>query len=260
MKPTWRLLSSVAGWLIILGSAAMADWNPGDAAKWVQLPDASSTGLAIQAMRPLILADDFVCTQTGPITSIHIWGEWYSDVAGPLVYNWFNLTIYSDIPADQSPTGYSMPGEVLWTGSFHVDSGNISRRVVAQSLEWLYNPQLQIYAEVQQHDLYQYNFTIPAEQAFIQQAGAVYWLGVQEYLTYSVFGWKTSLDHWNDDAVWCEAGAGGPLNWQELRYPQDHPFAGQSIDLAFVIVPEPTAVVLTGLWAMAIIATRRIRY
>ena len=28
---------------------------------------------------PYILADDYLCTQTGPITEIHIWGSWYHD-------------------------------------------------------------------------------------------------------------------------------------------------------------------------------------
>ncbi|MBN1766812.1 MAG: hypothetical protein JW860_16280 [Sedimentisphaerales bacterium] len=50
-----------------------------------------------------------------------------------------------------------------------------------------------------------------------------------------ILGWKTSLDHWNDDAVWND---GMVLDWYELRYPPGHPYMGQSIDLAFVITGE----------------------
>jgi hypothetical protein len=67
----------------------------------------------------------------------------------------------------------------------------------------------------------------------------VYWLDVraESFDPNAVFGWKTSLDHWNDDAVyWDDTFSPIP---QELVYPAGHPMEGQSIDLAFVIVPEP---------------------
>ena len=51
-------------------------------------------------------------------------------------------------------------------------------------------------------------------------------------------GWKTSLTHLNDDAVWWDAAAG---MWKELRDP-NNPL--QSVDLAFAIVPEPSTAAL----------------
>ena len=59
---------------------------------------------------PDILADDFECTQTGPITSVVIWASWYHDQlpqqpAGVDNPSWvsFDLSFHKDIPADQNP-------------------------------------------------------------------------------------------------------------------------------------------------------------
>src|SRR5271165_4505513 len=38
----------------------------------------------------IVLADDFPCNQTGPITDIHIWGSWLSDQIGTVT----NFTLY----------------------------------------------------------------------------------------------------------------------------------------------------------------------
>jgi hypothetical protein len=97
------------------------------------------------------------------------------------------------------------------------------------------------------HQCYRYTFYIPAEEAFFQAGSEmeriVYWLDVQARPLDldAQFGWKTSLDHWNDDAVW---GHGmepyfGP--WRELRYPAGHQYAGQSMDLAFALRTDPTS-------------------
>jgi hypothetical protein len=78
------------------------------------------------------------------------------------------------------------------------------------------------------------------DSAFIQQGTeenpVVYWLSLTALPTTPPerwMGWKTSSEHWNDGAVWTPYPGGG--TWNELRYPQPHPFAGESIDLAFAI-------------------------
>ena len=48
-------------------------------------------------------------------------------------------------------------------------------------------------------------------------------------------GWKSSMDHWNDDAVWTLGDEPYQGLWGELRYPPGHPQHPESIDLAFVI-------------------------
>lgn len=56
--------------------------------------------------------------------------------------------------------------------------------------------------------VWQYNFLMDEDEAFPQEQGQIYWLGVQAVvdtgLPMPLWGWKTSLDHWNDDAVWGE--------------------------------------------------------
>src|ERR1700687_681497 len=59
-----------------------------------------------------ICADDFICTNTGPITDIHLWGSWLNDRVGTNSIT-FWLGIYDDVPA--SPlNGPSHPGNLKW--------------------------------------------------------------------------------------------------------------------------------------------------
>lgn len=61
----------------------------------------------------------------------------------------------------------------------------------------------------------------------------IYWLQVKVGPTSGLFGWKTSVEHWNDDAVWGQGPEPYLGPWYELRYPVDHQYYGESIDLAF---------------------------
>jgi hypothetical protein len=218
-----------------LAGPSWADWDPGQPAKWLQYPDLSTTGIDVNATFPYILADDFLCTEAGPITDIHIWGSWYHDIIDPNVR--FVLSIHADIPA--GPGGYSMPGPVLWWREFQ--PGQYVVRPFAENLDegWMNPPDY--YEFPGDHACFQYNFFIDPTEAFIQEGSStqpiVYWLDVQAYTSTSgaLFGWKTSMDHWNDDAVWGQGQEPYPGPWYELIYPPQHPFGGQSIDLAFVI-------------------------
>jgi hypothetical protein len=84
-----------------------------------------------------------------------------------------------------------------------------------------------------------YSFQIPPEEAFHQigtpDEPVIYWLDVQArpHDPDAWFGWKTSLDHWNDDAVWAQGVEPYPGPWNELRYPPTHVLFPESIDLAF---------------------------
>ena len=96
--------------------------------------------------------------------------------------------------------------------------------------------------------VYQFNFIIPQNQAFSQTSGTTYWLGMGlSGGFYDEFGWKTSTDHWNDNAVYFN----NSINfWYDLHYFSGHPYAGQSMDLAFVLTgppaPIPAGVILFG--------------
>jgi hypothetical protein len=235
------LLLAVA--VLAIPLAAMADWDPSQPAKWVQSPDLALTGIDVNCSGELILADDFLCDETGWITGIHIWGSWLWDY---LPYGTdpeavvFTLSIHADIPAGPAP--FSRPGQVLWFKRFQ--PGEFTSRIWQGQIEegWMDPPDL--YQFPADWTCWQYNFTIPPGEAFHQEGTSanpiIYWLDVkaEPYDTGALFGWKTAVEHWNDDGVF---GVGmepftGP--WGELRYPVGHPFYGQSIDLAFVIAGQ----------------------
>jgi hypothetical protein len=79
--------------------------------KWVQEPDLTPGGLDVRALWPKILADDFLCTKTGPITNIHIWASWLGDYADTNAV--FQLGLWSDAPA-----GMGFAHELIVNGTF----------------------------------------------------------------------------------------------------------------------------------------------
>jgi hypothetical protein len=214
------------------------DWNPDDAHKmhWPQLPDLGTSGMDVD-MSLLFLADDFKCTATGPIDDIHFWGSFRDDVLpsdGPENLT-FEITIYSDIPATEN--SWSMPGERLWRRTFL--PGEYSIRKLKDSPEGWYDPAKELYLANNHTQAYQYNFCIK-EGAFTQEQGTIYWLSVKELRPDDAiykFGWKTTPHQlrWNDDAVFFLAGK---LVSFPMKYPQEHEYAGESLDLAFVITSD----------------------
>ncbi|MFH1420319.1 MAG: hypothetical protein ABII12_18760 [Planctomycetota bacterium] len=243
VRQRWGWFAAALSIFFITGLAS-ADWDGSQPAKWVQYPDLSQMGIDVNASSPFILADDFLCTETGKITGIHIWGSWlYDELPGNDPHNVvFTLSIHADIPATVEE--YSRPGNVLWWKTFQ--PGEFQARVEeAGILEgWMDPPDVYIFPA--DTVCWQYNFSIDAADAF-EQLGTtsqpiVYWLDVQAVPQAAGggerFGWKTSLDHWNDDAVWGQGMEPYLGPWFELRYPPMHEMQGQSIDLAFVIVGE----------------------
>ncbi|RME30057.1 MAG: hypothetical protein D6800_02190, partial [Candidatus Zixiibacteriota bacterium] len=104
MRKLLRLTILTAALLILAAGLLWGDWAPGDPYKmhYPQLPDES--GWDVNATKPLVLADDWMCTESGYVKDIHFWGSWLGGVEG--VIDSFALSIHADIPADQSPTGH----------------------------------------------------------------------------------------------------------------------------------------------------------
>ena len=212
--------------------------------KWEQPPDLSDAGIDVNDTEylgllnppPYLLADDFKCQSSGPITHITIWGSWTNDYETPqnLV---FTLSIHSDIPAQG--TNHSRPGTLLWQQTFL--PGQYSHRWVELPYQlnegWLTPPTNYFWPA--DHACYQVDFPI-LTNAFVQTNGTIYWLDAQAHLPppagehWPAFGWKSSPLHWNDDAVWVNATE--PYNgnaWKDLHYPPGHPAYPKSLDLAF---------------------------
>ena len=270
---------------IFLAAPAVADWDVGGPYKmrWPQLPDLEY-GLDVldgpradpdlpTGMYEKFLADDWECTQSGPVTEIHFWSSYLHDQRPAGIIPQFNLAIYEDIP--EGPNGYSIPGPVLWS----VYLTPTVEREYATAFEEFYDPNLDAIIGFDQ-TVWQYNFVIDPElmDPFYQEQGKVYWLGVSHSADVNddgmvnlidvsliaagnwAYGWKTSADHHRDTAVWTDVDSMGGTGevvghgpWHELIDPR----LGEPIDLAFVIVPEPATLSLIALGGMALLARRR---
>jgi len=215
-----------------------------------QHPD--PTGADINFSFPRVAADDWKCSESGPVEDIHFWfsafNDWL-DPAAPIQLQIFNVhvSIHADIPdPDGQGPAYSMPGPLLWQRDYPPTAVNLKLvRYFTEGQAW-YDP-TQGYVPNNHRMLWRCDIDSIA-QPFIQQQGNIYWLDVS-IACEQPLGWKTAdLDvypppftgiHYQDDAVWGDFPA--PI-WSELRWPPGLPNSGQSIDLAFVItrLPHPT--------------------
>jgi len=282
-------MKNLATVLAVVGFAAFAnlapaDWDPEDPYKmhFPQLPNLED-GMDIRAgpwanpggvaFYEKFLADDWVCTQSGYVTDIHIWSSYNEDLRLMEVPA-FSLVIYDNIPATADTP--SMPGKALW------ESENFYDPNVGDVVGW-------------DTEVWQYNFIFEdVANLFYQEEGKTYWLGLKhtfdldgsgmvDFIDLSMliemspaaFGWKTADvrqypppntgQHFMDDAVWIDVTTlmvpTGPHIvpesdvWNELY----DPFTGKSLDLSFVITPEPGTVLLLGAGAVGLLIRRRRR-
>lgn len=196
------------------------------------------------------LAADFPCYKTGPITDVHIWGSWKDDMLDERAI--FRVSIYSDVP--KTGNSYSHPGGLLWADYFLPTKYVIGPEITAK--EDFFDPNLNQVVGTDTK-VFPYNFYIDPTTAFVQEGTAtdpkVYWLGIEAIVPWEpgttprLFGWKTSQQVWNDDAVFGDSDSPWEHptrdGWKELIGP-----AGNSLDLAFAIttVPEPSTFALAA--------------
>lgn len=220
----WRYLmlkrflfcSIVLAWLLPL--SAFADWSVTDGHKmhFPQLPD--ETGWDVNATQPVVLADDWQCSETGWVKDIHFWGSWKNGIEAQIQS--FVLSIHADIPASQSPTGYSMPGATLW--EYQATQFSIVP-IDPPTTEGWYDPLSGLVIHDDHGNYYQYNVFLPRANWFQQHAGTIYWLNISAVLlgpSQAQWGWKSTQNHWNDDAVWAQWGT---LAWDDLYEPSTGP-------------------------------------
>lgn len=234
--------------LALIAAPVGADWDPVQAAKWVQMPD--PLGWDVDVTTDYVF-DDWQCWGTGPVSDAHFWISWQADNIGQI--DQVLLEIWDDVPAGADPNTditYSHPGVRLWQGGFDPSQFTV-RPAGGGDQGWLAPSFTQPEWNRPDHvEFFQLN--IPKiDDPFIQQKGEVYWLGLHILpaagLPQPMAGWKTSLDHWNDDAAYYYGG------WKELV----DPLTGESLDMAFVLTPEPGTIVLVLLGVVGMLAVSR---
>ncbi len=210
------------------------DWQVGRMHKmhWPQQPDFTSTGTGV-SLSAVTLADDFLCTATGPIRNIHIWTSFRCDEMpkeGPDGLT-LELSLYSDVLAEDARSG--RPGGLLWSRTFAPGQYTVEA-MHDGPIHW-YDPAMGTYLANSHRKTFQYNFCVQS-QPFTQQEGNVYWLGVRvvEATAGCALGWKTTSHRWrwNSSAAFLMQDHWG---WMSLEYPNAHEYAADAMGLAFVI-------------------------
>ena len=231
--------------IAVLAGPVLADWEPADGHKmhFPQLPD--EDGWDVNATWPVVLADDWECSRSGWVKDIHFWGSWKGGVEG--VITSFKLSIHADIPdPDGSGPLYSMPGELLWEQEVlfeNVDVVGIDPPV----MEGWYNPDTEQVLPNDHQAYFQYNIHFPETQdLFKQKKGTIYWLKISAVVVSGEWGWKSSVNHWNDDAVWA---VDPTYDWVDLYEPEAFT---QSLDLAFVITGDPFLIPTVSEWGLIV--------
>jgi hypothetical protein len=200
--------------VLALASAARADWNVGDPYKmhWPQLPAESGGSISTR-----VYADDWQCTESGPVTDVHFW-TWTFSGGPPPPPCVFQVSIHDNIAV--GPGGYSIPGDLLWERDFF--PGDYTIR------PWGTYP------------FWQVNIT-DIREPFIQSQGEIYWLDLFAFDTPENVLWNTTYNPFMDSAVmwldgeWIATGGG----------------------MAFVITPEPATLCLMGLGAVGLLLRGR---
>lgn len=246
-----KLTLTIAAFSLI-AVAAQGDWIPEDGHKmhYPQLPDPDGWDINIH---DFTLADDWQCSQTGPVSDVHFWVSY--PVNGPPSLTTITLSIHGDIPDPDGPgPGYSMPGPELWGGTFTVGEEATSRGPFPGDQGFAYDPgngDPVNWVRPDHTEYWQINIQdIP--DPFTQQEGNIYWLDVHTD-DLEMVGWKTSTDHFNDRAVFFDEPTG---TWLPII---DNPDNGERIDMAFVITPEPGSAMLALLGAGLCLLRRRMR-
>lgn len=206
--------------LVCSAYTAWGDWAPKDGHKMhePQLPDSAGWDICLNHQ---VVADDFRCSATGPITDIHFWISWRGDVDAFKSLLW-NIRICEDMRG--------RPGKIVWTWT--QGDGEVAWRLAGEGDQGWRCPEQNLTVRSDHHNYYQVNIT-HIRQSFNQEKGRVYWLviGADMGVGKSEVGWKTSRSRFYSPAVYLMGGK----SWTAI--------GEAAYDLAFVITgyrePEP---------------------
>ncbi|HOX38304.1 MAG TPA: PEP-CTERM sorting domain-containing protein [Candidatus Brocadiia bacterium] len=242
---------------VILGIACVA-WSvslavygdyaqPPDANAWVVGPVNS----LFMAGGP-VPADDWLASQSGPVTNVTVWYSFAMNISEPITS--VTLEMWDGLAAAESPTGYAMPDQLVWSQSFL--PGEFSTSWAGLGGGW-HDPYMPY---TDSSDLTYRRMDIPIDPGaeFVATAGETYWfraLMYQPAMGGGPLGWKGSVGSPNAAAVWDANGGIGVPDWQELL----DPYTSAPMSLAFElsVVPEPSSVLLVIAGAAGIALFRR---
>jgi hypothetical protein len=176
------------------------------------------------------LADDFVCTNPGPISDIHLWGSWNYDAPAPGTIN-FTLAVYSDVPRSATNT-YSHPGAKLWSQVFA--PGQYAEEPITNGQETFFDPGTHQVIGPDTQVWYYCFYPTNLNQIGSNQMSTNYWLMVYAQLPAGItnmFGWKTTTNVQNDISVFAPwPGTPPPAGW---GWTPNATATGAPFDMAF---------------------------
>ena len=230
------------------------DTNYNNVLKYIQWPSLNITNAGYDVWNsstkppgvndgPWVLADDFICTNYGYITDIHIWGSWYYDsVATNQTTFWVGL--FYDVPAVTNTGGQvisnSHPGSLFWSECF--PPGTYDENYWLPASEGFLDPgtPTRVGSDFQAW-YYSFTPTNPPLQKGSVINPATYWLGVFAQLPpvlQSEFGWKTTTNVQHDISVhspWLFGQCPANIPASAFAWTPTHADSGPMLDLAFEI-------------------------
>ena len=270
--------------VLLLTTPAWADWFPNNADEpgkstnhkmhWPQLPD--PIGYDVNFTFPKVLADDWRCTESGPVDDIHFWMSTADDVDPRQYMGDIHASIHLDVPISDTNPGFSYPGDRLWHRDFNPTEYTVT--FWGQGDQPFYDPNDPTREYPLHLNIWQVNITGIADDSanfFTQKRDTIYWLDLAVFDNGTILppngtdpidpprlGWKTTFPTlpgqvdepggaWNDDAVWGHLDENHDLiapvasgnGWSELWDPNHE----VSLDMAFVITPEPATLLVLAL-------------
>ena len=193
-----------------------------------------------------IVADDWECNDSRPITAIHWWGSfigWSQPYPPSVMPQTFHIGIWTDVP-DPDPcdhNNFSHPGTLVWE--------NYCSSYVWNFAGYDKDPRAGGGAP-QEDSCFQFNQLLSQDQWFYQEPSGdpcnprVYWLSIAPVWggttpTYQ-WGWKSRPHFFNDDAVIIQGTNQWPLvigttwlNGYPIQWPAWPSHEGTSWDMAF---------------------------
>jgi hypothetical protein len=207
----------------LLASPLSAQQWPNHKMHFPQLPDLIGWDVNATSSYPppgqgITLADDWQCSESGPVEDIHFWGSWKDQDGNPItddfesIMPWFTLRIWSNNPGPPS-----RPDVMLWEWMGEIPGAPFE----PPTLEGWYDPSVIEYLLVNNDHVpyWRYDFILPpGTTPFFQEQDSIYWLSITANLFNPAlyqWGWKNSRDHFMDDAVWLDPTG----MWQPIDEP-----------------------------------------